>query len=715
MHSSKQKLLLELWGGVECTVNRVHDQFVSQLDQNGHHQHALRDFERFKSLGIKAFRVPVLWERVAPDGLESADWHWSDAALDKLRELEINPIVGLLHHGSGPISTNLLDPEFPKKLAVYARAVAERYPWVLDWTPVNEPLTTARFSALYGHWYPHAQDSASFARATINQCKGVVLAIQAIRAINPEARLVQTEDLGKTWSTPSLAYQADFENERRWVSLDLISGQLKPGMPMWHGLLASGIAETELDWFLEHAHPPGIIGINHYLTSERFLDERLDRYPTHTHGGNGRDQYADVEAVRVLEPGPQGPYALLREAWQRYNLPLAITECHLGCTREEQLRWLETVWRAASAARREGADVRAVTAWSLLGAFDWDTLLTQVRGRYEPGVFDIRGGAPRPTALANALSELARGETLSSPVATGAGWWVRPERLEYPPVVCDRGLDIVESFPSVSRRSSSSRALFIVGTDEVLNDALERSCRMRGLEHHRITGDLIQFVRDLAIPELTGGQTPWAIICTSGFETAQNNDTVEQLAQICDKEDTRLLLFSSQQRATTLVSDPTDLSVANTTNNSTTVETRLLEAIPDALLVQRGLSFDPWTSDDNTVRALQTLNSGGVVRVLNQGAVTTSYIPDLLQAALDLLIDHESGIWSLEHRETVNHVEFVRSAARIAGLNVDRIEERILEQPRVATFKAQTALLPPLEDALERFVEASRPLWIGNA
>ena len=41
-------------------------------------------------------------------------------------------------------------------------AVAARYPWVRDWTPVNKPLTTARFSALYGYWYPHTKDERLF-------------------------------------------------------------------------------------------------------------------------------------------------------------------------------------------------------------------------------------------------------------------------------------------------------------------------------------------------------------------------------------------------------------------------------------------------------------------------------------------------------------------------------------------------------------------------
>ena len=68
-----------------------------------------------------------------------------------------------VHHGSGPGSTNLLDPKFPEKLARYAQEVATRFPYVVDYTPVNEPLTTARFSALYGYWYPHRRDEHSFA------------------------------------------------------------------------------------------------------------------------------------------------------------------------------------------------------------------------------------------------------------------------------------------------------------------------------------------------------------------------------------------------------------------------------------------------------------------------------------------------------------------------------------------------------------------------
>ena len=198
---SRSRPPLELWGGIECTVARVGDGYLDQIRRSGHEGRP-EDLDLIAGLGLRAIRYPVLWERVAPHGLEAADWSWTDERLGRLRELGIRPIVGLVHHGSGPRSTSLVDPSFAEGLAAFARAVAERYPWVEDYTPVNEPLTTARFSGLYGHWYPHGRDDSTFARAMLTECRAVVLAMRAIREVNPAARLVQTEDLGKVVQHP---------------------------------------------------------------------------------------------------------------------------------------------------------------------------------------------------------------------------------------------------------------------------------------------------------------------------------------------------------------------------------------------------------------------------------------------------------------------------------------------------------------------------------
>lgn len=418
----------ELWGGVECTVNRVGDAFRDQTVLSGHHDRP-GDLDLFAGLGLRAIRYPVLWERtMAADGVP--DWTWPDARLHRLRALGIRPIVGLVHHGGGPRHTHLLDPGFAAGLGDYAGRVAARYPWVEDWTPVNEPLTTARFSALYGHWYPHRRDEGAFWLALLNQVDATRAAMRAIRAVNPRARLIQTDDLGRTFATSPLAEQAAFDNERRWAGWDLLFGRVGRDHPLFAALERAGLGERARR-IADDPCPPDVVGVNHYLTSDRFLDHRVERYPAELHGGNGRIAYADTEAVRVLDPPAGGLGAALGEAWARYGVPLAATEVHNGGSEEEQLRWAAAAWDAAVALAADGVEVRAVTAWSLLGSHGWNTLLTG-DGAYEPGVFDVSSGTPRPTALAALWRGLPHGAARDAR-ARAPGWWQRPERLLYPP------------------------------------------------------------------------------------------------------------------------------------------------------------------------------------------------------------------------------------------------------------------------------------------
>ncbi|MFN3435885.1 MAG: family 1 glycosylhydrolase, partial [Sphingomonas sp.] len=190
-------MALQLWGGLECTVNRTGDAFRDQTRLSGHHDRP-EDLDLFAGLGLAAIRYPLLWERIAPHADGEPDWAWTDARLARLREAGIRPIAGLVHHGSGPAHTHLLDDGFATGLGRFAGQVAERYPWIEDWTPINEPLTTARFAALYGHWYPHARDERSFWLALLNQVDGTRAAMRAIRRVNSRARLIQTDDLGRT-------------------------------------------------------------------------------------------------------------------------------------------------------------------------------------------------------------------------------------------------------------------------------------------------------------------------------------------------------------------------------------------------------------------------------------------------------------------------------------------------------------------------------------
>ncbi|MDQ6655778.1 MAG: sugar nucleotide-binding protein [Verrucomicrobiota bacterium] len=729
---------LQLWGGVEPTINRVGDRYFRQFERNGHRER-LSDLEEFAALGLRTLRFPILWEEIAPESLEVCDWTPVDAALQKLRELGIRPIAGLLHHGSGPRYTSLVDPEFPEKLARFARTVAERYPWIDAYTPVNEPLTTARFSGLYGHWYPHGKDEPTFARCLINECRGVVLAMQEIRRVNPGAELVQTDDLGKIYSTPKLHYQAEYENERRWLTWDLLAGRIGPEGAMWSPLRGAGISEHELASFQENPCPPDIIGINHYITSERFLDDNLAAHPPDTHGGNGRDAYADVAAVRVRREGIGGAAGVLAEAWQRYGLPLAITEAHIGCTREEQLRWFMEVWRGAEKLRASGIDARAVTVWSLLGAHDWNSLLTRQEGFYEPGAFDLRGGVLRPTAIARMVTELANSRSFEHPTLENAGWWRRSVRLGEPiSADDDAGSSLRDQcLPHISadakivpapHSAGAQKPILITGGNGRLAQGFIRAAEVRGLAYRVLSRAELDVAEPAEVAAAIEALKPWAIINCAGYSGVDdaesdehaclrsNTDGAATLAAACAQHSIALVTFSSDhvfdgaKREPYLERDePCPLSVYG--ESKLLAEREVLCRFPAALVIRAGKVFAPLEDDDFLRRNLRAIARGERVVVANDIRVSGTYLPDLVQAALDLLVDGERGIWHLANTGAVTPAQFLMTAADISRLDAGRIDgipdwrlNRPARRPAYRVLESERGqLLPALEDAIQRY------------
>ena len=415
----------EIWGGAEYTCNRVGDRYLDQMEFSGH---ALRltDYEAFKALGINTFRFGLIWERHEND----PSWKWADVRMGWMQSSGVRPIVGLIHHGSGPRHTDLLDPLFPEKLAAYAGSVAERYPWVEAYTPINEPHTTARFSAMYGIWYPHHRSRMSYLRALLNQIKATVLSMRAIRRVRPEAKLVQTDDLGRISGTGPLTSIWETQNLRRWLPYDLLCSRVDRVHPMFDYMSREGIAEAEILWFLDNPCPPDVIGLNYYLTSDRHLDHRLEAYPSRLMSAEG--QFIDVEAVRVDPDGIAGFGAVLLEAWRRYTIPVAITEVHLGGPVHEQIRWVAEAWEGVMQARRQGAECIALTIWAMLGSYYWNSLVTCENGHYEPGVFDVRSGKPLPTELAEVVAQMVKGVPPRHFCLNQRGWWRENGRILYP-------------------------------------------------------------------------------------------------------------------------------------------------------------------------------------------------------------------------------------------------------------------------------------------
>jgi len=690
-------------------MNRVGDGFRDQLLYSGHYSRP-GDIEQFATLGIKKLRYPVLWEFHQPDQNKIIDWSWTENQLHTIRENNMTPIAGLVHHGSGPAFTDLNDKEFPYKLARYAKAVAKKFPWLEYYTPVNEPLTTARFSGLYGLWYPHKKDELSFVRMLLNQLKGIVLSMRAIRKINSKAKLVQTEDLSKIHSTPLLAYQAEFENKRRWLTYDILCGKVSKEHFFWNYFIAVGIDKDDLEFFLENPCPPDIIGFNYYVTSERYLDEKIENYHCSAHGGNHKHTYADVEAVRVIELA--GLDVLLKEAWERYQLPIAISENHLSCTREEQLRWFKETWESCCNLKKKGIDIKSVTVWSLLGAYDWNSLLTYTNNYYESGAFDIGSNNLRRTALGKMVKEIADTGKYHHPVLNTKGWWHKSRDNK----------NIM--------KNSKGNQLLIIGRNGTLGSAFMKICEHRSIPYVALSRKDVDISNEQAIRGILEEYKPWGLINSAGYvkvDDAETNcnecfavNTIAPgiLAGLCNKKGIQFMTFSSDlvfdgnkktPYSETDIAKPLNIYGISKANGEQVV--RKINA--GSLIIRTSAFFGPWDSYNFAYAIIDSLKNERSYSVVKDVIVSPTYVPDLANAALDLFIDEEQGVWHLSNEGMVSWADFACAIADRAGYKKHNLLFRNLDEmkwkaqrPLYSALKSDKGIkLPVLDNALERFFE----------
>ncbi len=404
---------IEFWASPEPTIVRLDAAtYRDQCVETGHFERD-GDMERLAALRVSGSRYPVLWEHVERNGAGVRDYAWPQRRLAALVRHGIEPLVTLLHHGSGPRHTSLVDDAFPELFADYAEATARRFPWIERWTPINEPLTTARFSTLYGVWYPKARDHRAFGRAMLNQARAILLGFERIRAIVPAAQLMLTEDLqGFVAGDPGVSDYVAHKRERAYLSLDLLCGNVRPGHALWDYLTREcGLPASELEALRRLARPPDLMGWNYYPNSERYLSSSWEGPTAH-----------NVPLVDVA-PERLAPRRLLRAAWKRFRLPMALSEVHVIGNEQERVRWLLQRYDDVVALRGEGVDLRAFGAWAAFGMVDWNSLLVERAGCIEDGIYTCAGPGRVPawTAVAEALRGLASGARVAR--GTQPGWW----------------------------------------------------------------------------------------------------------------------------------------------------------------------------------------------------------------------------------------------------------------------------------------------------
>ncbi|MBD0326709.1 MAG: NAD(P)-dependent oxidoreductase, partial [Pyrinomonadaceae bacterium] len=380
-------------------------------------------------------------------------------------------------------------------------------------------------------------------------------------------------------------------------------------------------------------------------------------------------------------------------------------------------------------------------AWSLLGAYDWNTLLTRMSNHYEPGVFDVRSRVPRPTALARMLKDMADGQEHNHPVLSTHGWWRRLSRLAYPPVrrVGKQSTRRARE-TEISMSAGMSVPILITGARGTLGRAFARLCDERGLAYRLLTREQLDIADSTSVEAALNRYEPWALINAAGFvrvddaeyerERCFRENTVgaENLAAHCARSSVKLLTFSSdlvfdgRKSSPYLESDAVcPLNVYG--QSKAEAEARVLRLSPAALVVRTSAFFGPWDEYNFVTAALRTLSAGQVFVAAGNSVVSPTYVPDLVHACLDLLIDDEQGLWHLANDGAITWAELARRAATLAGLDASGVEERAsaelnlaVQRPAYSVLASERAtLLPALEDALLRYLRDVEGKWTKKA
>ena len=344
---------------------------IDQMAKSCHYTLWRKDFDLVQELGISFLRYgpPLHLTFLGPGRFA---WDFADQTFSELRKRDLAPIADLCHFGVPDWIGDFQNPDFPELFALYARAFAQRFPWVQLYTPINEMYICALFSARYGWWNEQLRSERAFVTALKHIVKANILASHAVLEVRPDAIFIQSESSEYYHAdNPDAIGPAETMNLQRFLSLDLNYGNPVDAV-MYEYLLDNGISREEYSFFTSTAlRHHCILGSDYYKTNEHRV----------------RSDELTYEAGEVI-----GYDQIARHYHERYGLPIMHTETNLcqGIGGNEAVDWLWRQWSSLLQVRNSGIPTLGFTWYSLTDQLDWDVALREENNRVTPvGLYDL--------------------------------------------------------------------------------------------------------------------------------------------------------------------------------------------------------------------------------------------------------------------------------------------------------------------------------------
>lgn len=355
--------------GVEDTFipqARPGERPLDEYELTQHYQHWHSDLALAREVGATMIRWGIPWYRVNP-APGRWDWNWLDRAVARLVELELEPIVDLMHYGTPLwLEEQFANRNYPELVAEYAATVADRYAGQLRiFTPLNEPLLNILYCGEFAYWPPYRKGSEGFVTLLRAISRGIALTQRAVTdVLGASASFVHVEASFRfvdeaPGEDPTRTQEITHLRHRAYVVGDLITGRVGDDHPLAGYLRDAGFTDADFAWAREHAVMPDVMGVNYYpaLSTERLGADYHDGGP--------------------LDPRPRvnawtdGLADVLVAYADRYRRPVFLTETAWTGTVAERLAWLDASVACVRALRERGVDVVGYTWWPLFDMVEW--------------------------------------------------------------------------------------------------------------------------------------------------------------------------------------------------------------------------------------------------------------------------------------------------------------------------------------------------------
>ena len=324
-----------LMGGFECSTHRnFTGKRLDLIAATRHDDFAAADYERLLSVGMKTARDGVRWHLVER---EPYQYDFSSVA-NQVRAAEktgIQIIWDLFHYGY-PDDLDVFGADFPARFAGFAEAFIKflsnedrRAPFIC---PVNEISFYAWAAGQVGAFYPFEKERGDEMKRQL--VLATIAAIDAIRAVCPEARFLQADPSVEVFpDTQEAKHIADAKNFRsaQFHATDMLVGKSEPEI---------GGGETYLD----------VVGINYY----------------------SQNQWRQPSGAKVLRgDADYRPFSeILLENFQRYNRPILIAET--GIEDAARPEWFRYICKEVRIAESNGVPIEGICLYPIVNHPGWD-------------------------------------------------------------------------------------------------------------------------------------------------------------------------------------------------------------------------------------------------------------------------------------------------------------------------------------------------------